>query len=326
MPKIVVLGAGINGISTALAIQNRIPESDITIIASHFSPDTTSDVAAGLIEPYLCGDSDEKILKWTKATISRVQEYMATGNSGVGEMSGYWLQSVREVPKWLELMKSWKELSEKEMETMRKRPEHRHGIFYTTWYLEPTAYIRWCTEIFVKNGGKLRHQHVENVDTLKNDYDVIVNCTGLASRRLFGDLEVRPIRGQIMRVRCSNVKHFLIDDHFYALLNDDCIILGGTKEIDNWDLTVDKSTAKLIFDENCVNIPSLKSGKVLSHHVGLRPSRDTVRLEIDRKTLKIQSIIHNYGHGGSGITLHWGCALEAAELVEKVLGERKAKL
>lgn len=33
------------------------------------------------------------------------------------------------------------------------------------------------------------------------------------------------------------------------------------------------------------------------------------------------AVVHNYGHGGSGVTLHWGCVEDAINLVANVLGE-----
>ena len=68
--------------------------------------------------------------------------------------------------------------------------------------------------------------------------------------------------------------------------------------------------------------------ELVSEWVGLRPGRSSVRLEAElreatssspagRRALKI---VHNYGHGGAGITLHWGCAGEAAGLVQRLLG------
>ena len=41
--------------------------------------------------------------------------------------------------------------------------------------------------------------------------------------------------------------------------------------------------------------------KKVKDWVGLRPFRPSVRLE--RETLGGQSVVHNYGHGGSGITV-----------------------
>lgn len=61
----------------------------------------------------------------------------------------------------------------------------------------------------------------------------------------------------------------------------------------------------------------------LTAREGLRYYRDPddkgVRLESE--TVGETSIIHNYGHGGSGITMSWGCALRAAQMVLHALGK-----
>uniref|UniRef100_A0A1I7XAH6 DAO domain-containing protein n=1 Tax=Heterorhabditis bacteriophora TaxID=37862 RepID=A0A1I7XAH6_HETBA len=59
--QICVLGAGIIGMSTAALIQEKILDVEVTVIAAEFSPNTTSDVAAGFIEPYCCGNDEETI-------------------------------------------------------------------------------------------------------------------------------------------------------------------------------------------------------------------------------------------------------------------------
>ncbi|KHJ74936.1 hypothetical protein OESDEN_25448 [Oesophagostomum dentatum] len=72
------------------------------------------------------------------------------------------------------------------------------------------------------------------------------------------------------------------------------------------------------------NMPALKECEVISHHVGLRPGRNNVRLETEKRWIGAKEIpiVHNYGHGGSGVTLFWGCAMDAAELVKKSLQEK----
>jgi len=51
---------------------------------------------------------------------------------------------------------------------------------------------------------------------------------------------------------------------------------------------------------------------------GIRPCRTEIRLEVEGK------IIHNYGHGGSGWTVCWGCAEDTVKLVNNLL--KKSKL
>ncbi|WP_436790744.1 FAD-dependent oxidoreductase [Yinghuangia sp. YIM S10712] len=64
--------------------------------------------------------------------------------------------------------------------------------------------------------------------------------------------------------------------------------------------------------------PALRESRVLEYRVGLRPVRPEVCLvEEDASPGRL---LHNYGHGGAGFTLSWGCA---AEITAMVLGKSK---
>jgi D-amino-acid oxidase len=60
--------------------------------------------------------------------------------------------------------------------------------------------------------------------------------------------------------------------------------------------------------------PALRGARVITERVGLRPYRPEVRLEAG--TLPGgRTLWHNYGHGGAGVTLSWGCAREITSAV-----------
>ena len=57
MASIAVVGAGVIGLSSAVTILERDPTLKVTLIADAFSPNTTSDGAAGLILPFGMGNT-----------------------------------------------------------------------------------------------------------------------------------------------------------------------------------------------------------------------------------------------------------------------------
>jgi glycine/D-amino acid oxidase-like deaminating enzyme len=64
--------------------------------------------------------------------------------------------------------------------------------------------------------------------------------------------------------------------------------------------------------------PDLSDSQVQGFSACIRPyRRKTFRLEVEKLGRTI--LVHNYGHGGAGITLSWGSALEAADLLRKEL-------
>lgn len=59
--------------------------------------------------------------------------------------------------------------------------------------------------------------------------------------------------------------------------------------------------------------PRLAEAAVIETITGLRPDRPSVRVEAE--PIGRALCIHNYGHGGDGVTLSWGCAREVVNLV-----------
>ena len=63
--------------------------------------------------------------------------------------------------------------------------------------------------------------------------------------------------------------------------------------------------------------PNLSSDKVKKYISCVRPFREKgFRLEVEAKWEK--TLVHNYGHGGGGITVSWGCAKQVLKLVDSV--------
>jgi D-amino-acid oxidase len=128
-------------------------------------------------------------------------------------------------------------------------------------------------------------------------------------------------------VRAPWIKAFWNFGDHYIIPNSDVVVLGGTKQVGDWNETEDEADTKFILDGVCALFPSLRDAPVEKVFVGLRPVRDEVRLECHEVARphgpgagarEAQApggddggsvvIAHCYGHGGCGITLGMGCA------------------
>ncbi len=205
---------------------------------------------------------------------------------------------------------------------------------YMQWLWNQT-HVLGCRFVERKIAGTLQ----DRAETLLSEFqaEILVNCSGLGAADLATDL-VRPLRGALVRLRndgkntarimeahCVSQTGLNDEDGFVFILprGDDMVVLGGFAQLDEWDLDINLRNYEPIraMYERCVEfLPSLReleSDAAEPVRVGLRPFRSkNVRLEQEPGT----RTIHNYGHGGSGVTFSWGCSLEIADLIQTRLG------
>ncbi|RCN36919.1 hypothetical protein ANCCAN_17205 [Ancylostoma caninum] len=96
----------------------------VVIVAAEFSPNLTSDIAAGLIEPYLCGKDEQSITRWCRQTMEHIRQYMKeVPNGGAQEMSGYRFSQDPNIPSWISLMGNVHILSPQEIKQKHPYPQ-----------------------------------------------------------------------------------------------------------------------------------------------------------------------------------------------------------
>uniref|UniRef100_A0A4D5RR43 Putative d-aspartate oxidase n=1 Tax=Ixodes scapularis TaxID=6945 RepID=A0A4D5RR43_IXOSC len=325
--KVAVVGAGIIGMTTAVRTLETVAHVSVTVIAEHFTPHTTGDVAAGFFKPYsVSGVSDEKLRDWCIESYNFYNQLLHSEDAprlGLAEMPAYHLEeSWNPRPKYADAFPLWRDLTEKELEAFPSK--YKYGSYLISMIIECKRFLPYLMQRFQKRGGRFLERRLENLEELGLEYDVVMNCTGLGASRICPDTKVHPVRGQTIRVQAPWIKHIVIGGtDFHVIPNIDDVMLGGTIGVGEYSLIPDSETGKKIWKGCCELVPSLKHANIIGDFVGLRPGRDPLRIERENRIVQDGSktfpIVHNYGHGGSGVTLAWGCAGEAVRLLEDVI-------
>ena len=264
--------------------------------------------------PFLAQPAED-VARWSRVTYAALldlAESAVGGDLGVLLRSGYVLDGEPEPPAWTEGL-----TRVGLTRIVDPTPKHRMGWGLRVPIVDMQLYLPYLVRRFESAGGTLTRRSLRALPT----EGIVVNCTGLAARELVGDPSVYPIRGQVVRVSNPGVNTWLCDETdldrvTYVIPHARHVIVGGTVEPNEWSMTPDESVAAQILDRACEVIPELRSASILSHGVGLRPARSAIRLETVPGPEG--TIVHCYGHGGSGITVSWGCADDVLASVDEL--------
>ncbi|XP_027603661.1 uncharacterized protein LOC114002094 isoform X2 [Pipra filicauda] len=322
-PKVAVVGAGVIGLSTALCIVEACPSCSVTVLSDQFSPNTTSDVAAGMLIPHTYPGTPIHMQKqWFKETFTylfAISNSAEASEAGIHLVSGWQIfrsTPKEELPFWSDAVLGFRPMSEAELQ---KFPQYRFGQAFTTLKCDCPPYLLWLEKRLKAAGVQTYNRKVSDLWELHSEYDIVVNCTGIGAHQLVGDKKLFPVRGQVLKVYAPWVKNFIRDGdgltYIYPGIHG--VTLGGTREKESWSLSPNPDTTKDIFDRCCSLEPSLREAQDIKVKVGLRPSRQSVRLQrevLSQGGVKLP-VVHNYGHGAGGFSVHRGTAKEAARLV-----------
>jgi D-amino-acid oxidase len=182
--------------------------------------------------------------------------------------------------------------------------------------MDTTIYLDYLAARFLKAGGEINaNVHFEKLEDVDRKFDLVINCAGIGARALVQDADLEPHRGQVAIVpKIEGLSTAIVCDDaplMYVIPRTNDCVFGGTNELSD-NLAADPATTSRIVTE-CSRALKVDKPRVLAERVGLRPFRKS-GVRIERGQLYDgRTVIHNYGHGGAGFTLSWGCAREVLQ-------------
>jgi len=302
-PSVAIVGAGVSGLTCGVVFAER--KFSVSILAEEIGQQTTSAAAGAIWYPYDAEPADA-VIAWALETHSVLVDLARNPRSGVSmiELRTFLRAGKIQIPEWAPA------LGARFLKASEVLSAFKSGFALSVPLMDTTIYLDYLAQRFVDAGGEIngnvRFEKLEDVDPT---FELIINCAGIGARELVRDADLEPHRGQVAIVPKIDISSAIVCDFdplMYAIPRANDCLFGGTNELSD-NRNVDPATSARILAE-CSRVLNIKKPKVLDERVGLRPFRKSgVRVERDRLR-DGRAVIHNYGHGGSGFTLSWGCA------------------
>ena len=320
--SVAIVGAGVSGLTCGVVFAEHGHRT--AIFAKDIGQQTTSSVAAAVWFPYHV-EPAERVIPLALETYQVLLDLARFPESGVSiiESRQFLRTGEIEIPDWAIPLGAQRLSSVATgLWPVRDRAQRggynfKSGFSLRVPLMDTTIYLDYLGARFRKAGGEI-HANVgfEKLEEVDTKFDIVINCAGIGARELVRDADLEPHRGQVAIVpKIESLSAAIVCDDaplMYAIPRTNDCVFGGTNEVSD-NLAADPETTLQIVVE-CSRVLNIGKLPVLAERVGLRPFRRSgVRLERDRLA-DGRTVIHNYGHGGAGFTLSWGCAREVLEV------------
>lgn len=357
-PHILIVGAGVSGLTTAYCLLDQ--GYAVTVVSEKFAPQNTSVVAGALWEwpPAVCGYHHDEVSLY-RSKIWCMDAYHKFFDLAHNPSTGVYIRPVNfffreKISSQSYHYHKMSELEDKvrgfrhSSDIINEEKVSQHiGLVDAYSHLAPMVntdvYMNWLLLQVKVKGGTIIQQRINGTLLEQEQFlfrsfrcDLIVNCSGLGSMTL-ADEYMYPLRGALVRVINDGSRAPVIDkaycvSHtegnngqdivFIVPRGENLLVLGGLAEKDKWDIDINFNyTPVKEMYERCVEfMPSLAGMQIDINEpvrVGLRPFR-AANVRLDRE--QGGRILHNYGHGGAGVTFSWGCSKEITAMVDEFFG------
>ena len=324
-----IVGAGVSGLTCGIVFAERGYRS--AIFAQEIGQRTTSGAAGALWFPYDAEPAD-KVIAWALETYKVLVDLTRDSQTGVSmlELRSFSRTGEIQISDWANSLGA-RRLHPSVMSSEYASPARtetsltigpsvfKSGFTLDVPLMDTTIYLDCLAKRFVAAGGSI-HGNVrfERLEDVGREFDLVINCSGIGAKTLVADVDLEPHRGQVAIVpKIDNLSCAIVCDDaplMYAIPRTNDCVFGGTNEVSDSRDVDPTSTSRIVAE--CSRVLNIDKPRVLADRVGLRPFRKSgVRMEPGRLR-DGRTVIHNYGHGGSGFTLSWGCANKVFQLAQ----------
>jgi D-amino-acid oxidase len=311
--RVVVVGAGVVGLTCAV----RLAEAGhpVDVLARDLPAETSSAVAGGLWLPPV--DPTPDMVRRARRGLEELTALAVDPSSGVRLLPGELLgRRAAAEPAWFAPLR----------DVVAPTPVAQPPVGLTrAWaatlpVADMGSYLEHLTRRLAAAGGSVTRLPLPALP----GRGLVVNCTGIAARMLAPDPSVRPVRTQVVVLEDAGLDRWWCDaddsdgDVLTVVPRGRDVVVGACVEDGGWDPVPDPRAADAILARASTVLPQVGSLRVKAHRVCIRPTRPTVRVEVEHRVDddgNPSPVVHCYGHGGAGLTLSWGCADDVTALV-----------
>jgi D-amino-acid oxidase len=329
-PPIGVLGGGIIGITTGIVLLRS--GYRVTLYAKELVAHSVSAAAGAMWLPIWASDPTVVSSNHNHSMATWSSEGWHSLQNALGKNSGVEWMTAREMfaeeilpPPYLASLLPGFQCGYDD----RLPSGYRFNWSFTTLLIHPHAYLEFLLTIFTTLGGRimLRLVDINNIAVLPEP--ILVNSLGLGARDFVDDPGLIPVKGQLVFHKPVRLQFIMAAGDFVVLPRRDALVLGSLFHTEYDDIEATEANTELIWDTisrwctkkpGDIGIPqgALRRDSILGTIACLRPFRRQGP-RVEHEHLMGKEIIHNYGHGGSGFTIGWGCANSVRQIVDSLV-------